>query len=120
MYDVLIKSKDAQLGMGSGYVITNDQVNNLIGRLLTLIETLGLKDKQEKSFKDILKQEIWSTVNNMKLIDSNLLTLINNFAWEKEREEIHRQSDETGEGVSHPRSTILGNYDLSFKEVVDK
>lgn len=31
-----------------------------IGRTMTLIEALGLSETQEKAFKDIIKQEIWS------------------------------------------------------------
>lgn len=34
--------------------------NYFLGRVMTLIETLGLTETQEKAFKDIIKQEIWS------------------------------------------------------------
>lgn len=33
--------------------------NHFLGRMMTLIETLGLNETQEKAFKDIVKQEIW-------------------------------------------------------------
>lgn len=34
--------------------------NHFAGRVMTLIETLGLGESQERAFKDIVKQEIWS------------------------------------------------------------
>lgn len=36
-----------------------ERFNHFLGRVMTQIETLGLGEKQEKAFKDIIKQEIW-------------------------------------------------------------
>jgi len=117
MYKVEISSKDSQVAVGHGYVLPEHQINTLIGKLLTLTETLGLQEKQEKSFKDIIKQAVWSNVRDMKHIDSELLTLVNNFAWEKEREEGHRQSNVNNVDAYSPREPIKGNYKLIFTEV---
>jgi len=37
-----------------------ERFDYFLGRVLTLVETLGLGETQEKAFKDIIKQEIWS------------------------------------------------------------
>jgi hypothetical protein len=37
-----------------------ERFDHFLGRVLTLVETLGLGETQEKAFKDIIKQEIWS------------------------------------------------------------
>ncbi len=42
------------------HLFTVQKVEYLLGRIMTITETLGLNEKQEKAFKDIIKQEIWS------------------------------------------------------------
>ena len=41
-----------------------ERFDYFLGRTLTLIETLGLNGNQEKAFKDIIKQEVWSLWEN--------------------------------------------------------
>ena len=117
MYEVEIKSRDSQVGIGNGYVIPEHQISNLIGKLLTLVETLGLQEKQENSFKDIIKQAVWSNVRDNKPVDSELLTLVNNFIHEKDREENNRHSDRDSLNCYSPKDNIQGEYTLTFKEV---
>lgn len=118
MYKVTIKSADSQVGIGNGYVMPEHQISNLIGKLLTLVETLGLQDKQENSFKDIMKQAVWSNVRDMKPIDSNLLTLVNNFVYEIDREKLNRHTDENNVGALtvSPMGMVEGDYELTFTE----
>lgn len=47
-----------QAGYGFGYVVNEYKRDYITGRLLTLIESLGLRDTQEKAFKDIIRNEI--------------------------------------------------------------
>ena len=47
-----------------GYVINNHEVDQLIGKVLTLIEMLGLEKEQEQSTKDMVKQSIREQLNN--------------------------------------------------------
>lgn len=51
----------SQPGYGDAYLIGISTPNNLVGRILTIVDALGLKDTQEKSLKNILEQEIWKT-----------------------------------------------------------
>lgn len=44
-------------------IIKTWQVENLIGKLMLIVETIGLNDKQEKSVKSLMKQEIWKEFN---------------------------------------------------------
>lgn len=66
-----IKAKSGQVGANtamppsdSSYLVNGYTVDHLVGRVLTLIETLGLKDSQEKAVKDLVRQEIWQPFNN--------------------------------------------------------
>ena len=54
------EKKDRNIGFGHGYVVNDDLPGFLIGRLFTLVEALGLKETQEKSFKDLVQNEIWN------------------------------------------------------------
>jgi hypothetical protein len=47
------------VGWGWGYVISQDQIGFVQGRLLTLIESFGMKDTQEKAAKDLVSQEVY-------------------------------------------------------------
>jgi hypothetical protein len=51
------------VGYGSGYVINDYQLSHLEGRLLTLIESWGLKETQEKACKDLMRNELWGLLN---------------------------------------------------------
>lgn len=37
-----------------------ERFEHFLGRTMTILETVGLSEKQEKALKDIVKQEIWS------------------------------------------------------------
>ena len=41
------------------HIFNVERFERFLGRVLTMIETLGLNQTQEKAFKDIIKQEIW-------------------------------------------------------------
>ena len=41
------------------FATSEEAINNTIGRILTLIDTVGLPEKQEKALKDQLKRLIW-------------------------------------------------------------
>jgi len=59
------KSANAPLGTGwgFGYLIDDGVPNTIIGKVLTLIEVMGLSPQQEKSLKDLVQQAVWETVN---------------------------------------------------------
>lgn len=58
------------VGYGSGYIIQEYSVQHLEGRLLTLLESLGLPDKQETAAKGLFRQEAWSLLNNAHYISN--------------------------------------------------
>ena len=41
------------------FIIRNWQFSDLEGRLLTLLESLGLPDKQEDAVKSLIRQAVW-------------------------------------------------------------
>lgn len=48
------------VGYGNGYVVCEEAPNWIIGKVLTLLDVLGLEEKQDKSIKDLVRQEIWN------------------------------------------------------------
>lgn len=50
-----------------------ERFNHFLGRVMTLVETLGLAEGQEKAFKDIVKQEIWSLWENAPFVEHKVL-----------------------------------------------
>lgn len=50
-----------------------ERFNHCLGKLLTLVEILGLDQIQEQAFKSIIKQEIWDLFDNpMYIEDKNI------------------------------------------------
>ena len=49
---------------GNGYVTDDRTPNIIIGKLLTLIEVMGLTEKQEKSLGDLMRQSVWDEFNH--------------------------------------------------------
>lgn len=60
---------EPELSYGWGYVIGQSEISYLEGRLLTLIDSLGLRETQEKAIKDLVKQEIWSALSRGLLLE---------------------------------------------------
>jgi hypothetical protein len=51
----------------NGYVVSKFVVMNfqkLEGKLLTIIETIGLEKKQEEAIKSLVRQSVWDYWNN--------------------------------------------------------
>ena len=111
--EITVKSSENQLGMGPGYVVTESKVNHLIGRLLTLAEALGLSEKQEKSYKDLVSQEVWKELEGASHIDGSLLTSVHNLMWDIQEEEKKRQMNST---ENTPVNYIEGEYEVTFVE----
>lgn len=67
---------------GYGYVIHQSVPSTLAGKLLTLVEAMGLRESQEKSVKDLVRQEVW---NMFSTVDGGALWITPNL-----NTEIHR------------------------------
>ena len=57
--EIMTESKDSEMGWGYGHLVREDFFDYLLGRILTLIEVLGLPEKQETQLKSLIRQEIW-------------------------------------------------------------
>lgn len=51
-------------GDGPAYVIFPTEIGNIEGRVLTVLESLGLPPTQEKAAKDLLRKSIWENIYN--------------------------------------------------------
>lgn len=52
-----------------------ERFDYFLGRILTLIETLGLNETQEKAFKDIIRQEVWHLWEHAPFMEEKTLEL---------------------------------------------
>lgn len=59
MEKVTFSSESIGRHYGAGRMVPQETPEHLVGRLCTLIETMGLKDTQEKATKDLIKQEVY-------------------------------------------------------------
>lgn len=68
-------TKTPLVGYGAGYVVSTDIVKVVEGRVLTIVEALGMKETQEKSAKDLMRAAIWNVISeNSFWIDSDTHT----------------------------------------------
>lgn len=68
----------------NGYVIHDWSVGTLEGRLLTMVESWGLKDSQEKAIKDLVRQEVWKILEPCFVIaGTDLQNLVEKYAKDK-------------------------------------
>ena len=52
------------VGWGYGYATHQNAPNEIIGRVLTLIEVLGLTEKQELPLKQMITQAVWEVFHH--------------------------------------------------------
>lgn len=108
-----IKSSDERsLGYGPAYVINGGNPDHLVGRILTIIEALGLPQRQEDSLKDILRQEVYNVLSLKLWIPGQLHTMIREFG---------QWYAESGSGANTPETAerigfMGGEFELSYKE----
>lgn len=103
-------------GYGPGYLIDSNSPDFLVGRLLTLIETLGLSEKQERATKDMLRSEVYGILNqpNTVWVNGNLRNIIKDFTvWHEEQNwPTSGSSDE-----KTPYDCRSGQYELTFTKL---
>lgn len=98
------------------YLVDAHMVDRLIGRVLTLIETLGLKDVQEKAIKDLVKQEVWNNIQAPNLspngggngVDRELVEVIYGMT-----QKMHEHWREKG-GVTQSAPPLPAEYKYSL------
>jgi hypothetical protein len=66
-----LESGQPAVSWPSAYVIEDYLISRLEGRLLTMIESIGLKDTQEKAVKDLVRSEVWQTLTQPCFIISS-------------------------------------------------
>ena len=118
MFKTKVNSEELNSSKGHGYTISIGQMESLVGRVLNLIEALGLNEKQEKAIKDVIKKEIWDTTNGLTLITGHLLTLTEQISLKIEKEQNVRfvEEEKCSEGLLCQRC-INGKFEISFEEV---
>lgn len=65
-----------EISFSGGYFYFPSQIDNIIGKLLTLAETLGLKDTQEKAYKDMVRNVVYEFCGNTKWVNSDIVNKI--------------------------------------------
>ena len=67
---------DSGFAYGSGLVMGSHSRNYILGKILTIIDSVGLQERQEKAIKDLISQAMFSEDNNVVWINSELHTKI--------------------------------------------
>lgn len=113
-----IKSSDNRnIGYGSAYIISSSRPDYLVGRVLTLIEAMGLPEKQETSIKDLIKQEIYNTLGLETWIPGSLNTIIKEMNEWYEKQNVARSIGATPTSSRHDRLDFMGgDFSLTYKE----
>lgn len=103
-------SSNEQAGYGYGFVLNESDRGYMEGRLLTFLESLGLKDSQEKAAKDLLRQEVnsWFYPNALG-ITGELNTAVQNIV---HRIRQHHEQTSTLNGL--PTSTAAYGFDFEI------
>jgi hypothetical protein len=91
-------------------VVREWEIRSHLGRVLTIIDSLGLSDKQEKAIKDLIKVSTWKDFWNggTPLIYSKEAQALLDDAINKEYEMSHQIGSQTPSGLQ-PMSTTTGN-----------
>lgn len=78
----------SQVGWGEGSVVSNNFPSYLVGKILTIVESFGLRETQEKAAKDIVQQTIYGEFYEAGvLIGTNTHTAIR-----KKSHELHKEN----------------------------
>lgn len=98
-------------GYGTAYVMSSNTPDHLVGKLLTLIEALGLPSGQEKAIKDVVRSEVYSSLTGGSevWINSALHNLIRDF------DSAYRKAPPASAGHP-PIEWMSGHYMLTFTE----
>lgn len=117
------KSSDERtVGYGSAYIVKSDHPDYLVGRLLTIVETLGLPDKQEKSFKDLVRFEVYNSLNLGTWVPGQLHNLIvDYYNWYQSNsprlaDTSMPESAPIKRGQDPVDHTMQGEFTLTYKE----
>lgn len=80
-------SNALNVGWGYGYVIFDNTPSQIEGKVLTILESAGLPDKQEEALKGLIRSAIWSTIHEQGIYISDIRhTQIRQAYWDKKKE----------------------------------
>ena len=67
----VMPSNVASVGYGNAYVIYMDTPSQIEGKILTILETAGLPEKQEEAMKGLIRGAIWNTIHDNSVFISD-------------------------------------------------
>jgi hypothetical protein len=107
-------SDERTVGYGPAYVVHSEAPDFLVGRLLTIIEAVGLPQGQEKAIKDIIRSEVYGTINapTTVWINGDLTNIIKDFTEWYESADMPRSGNSD---TDTPHDYRRGEYTLIFK-----
>jgi len=77
----------SSVGYSYGYVIFDSTPSHLEGKVLTILETAGLPQKQEEALKGLLRNAIWETIHESSVyITPERHQVIRDAYWAKKKE----------------------------------
>lgn len=66
-----ISKEVGDVSWGCAYVITEGAPNHIVGRVLTLVEAIGLPNKQEEALKGLITQAVWQFLEDAIYISAD-------------------------------------------------
>ena len=108
MKTIKVSSKDIPLGSG-GWFVNERAPEDIVGRILTLLEALGLQHKQEEALKGLVKRSVYDIFGRDyggRFLPSNLASCIYRLLYEEE--EQARASKEV------PSSMLDGDIEITL------
>jgi len=112
------KSSESRWGIPGAYAVQEEQINRLIGELLTIVDALGLRESQQKSAKDLVMQKVWSAFQSHDYVDGRVLVLYRDIQWQIRDEDNKRCFDQSKDnrekGLHDVPIEKEGEYELTF------
>lgn len=82
----IIEEELPAVSWGNGYVITENSPEYLVGRILQIVEALGLPQKQEESVKGLIRENVYRELQEYGVsIGRELNSAIRNKYFEKKQ-----------------------------------
>lgn len=90
-------TREPLLSWGHAYVVADNIQDRVFGRVFTIIEALGLSDKQEESLKGLVRGAVWNVFEDSIFISPETHS--------KLREEYYKKMDQA-RVAGNPMSAI--------------
>lgn len=117
MEKVVKSSDERSIGYGASHLVSIHKSDQLVGKILTIVEAMGLPEKQENSLKEVVRQEIYRAFENVTFVPGTLNTLIREMVeWGENNTKEDAGVFSSGFVDKERWGFMKGEFELSYKE----